>query len=123
MDQLSKKLVSLKVGPSRSRKRGKTCRQKRSFLPFVTESQVKFYLVRVEEVSSLPYDEVCPSKSRQMRNRGEDKPGRSLSLTAAHPHGRQKTSRWSENTSRRTGEDITARITDKELISGAPISK
>lgn len=70
---MRKRQVSFKVGPSRSRKRGKTCRQKRSFLPFVTESQVKFYLVRVEEVSSLPYDEVCPSKSRQMRNRIEEK--------------------------------------------------
>lgn len=51
------------------------------------------------------------------------KPGRSLSLIAAHPCGHQKTSRWSENTSHRMGEGITAHITDKELISGIPISK
>lgn len=47
------------------------------------------------------------------------KPGSSLSLIAAHPHGHQKTSWWSENTSHRVGEDTTAYITDKEPISGA----
>ena len=44
-----------------------------SFLPFVAESQVKLYLAGLEEVSSLPYDEVCSSKSRKTRKRTEDK--------------------------------------------------
>ena len=51
------------------------------------------------------------------------KSGSSLSLIAAHPHGHQKTSRWSENMSHRMGEDTTAHTTDKEPISGTPISK
>lgn len=77
---MRKRQVSFKVGPSRSRKRGKTCRQK-VFSAFRNWEPGEVLPCKWKRWVSLPYDEVCPSKSRQMRNRiEEDKPGRSLKL-------------------------------------------
>lgn len=95
------KLVHLEV-----EKEEKHVDKKGLFCLLRIESQVKFLnFVRVEEVSSLPYDEVCPRQKQadEKQNRGEDKTIKEPELDCSSSWSLVHVTRWSGRPSRRNG--------------------